>query len=417
MQKMGTSKNLAVISLVVMAAGFLLTIPLQDHWWGKLLQGGFEAGLVGGLADWFAVTALFRHPLGIPIPHTALLPNNREKVTRALIRMLEEDWLTISSIMDKMKQIHFTEKILAVLRKEIQSPHFQKALTFFMLGLIKKIDLDKLGAFLEKELKTYLRESDASVLVTSVAQGIHARGYDEAALDYILNETGKWAATQDAKQTMGKLGKQLIETTEADGLMKFAIQSFSSLVNEDKMGQMMQTFILNRIRNVSKSDNRYRKIILDWVRKELTGLENRQELLGEINEWKNKLVDELEMDRPIKSILAETKLRMMELAGDEKFAESSIVPILLKLIEDIGADEEKISAIESWIHKQAAALVEKNHSKLGLLVKENLEKLDTETLIAMIENNVGKDLQWIRVNGALCGFMIGLVLTGFKLFI
>ncbi|MGB3892347.1 MAG: DUF445 family protein, partial [Priestia megaterium] len=61
------SKHLAVISLAIMGVGFVATMPFGDSIWGRLLQGGFEAGLVGGLADWFAVTALFRHPLGIPI--------------------------------------------------------------------------------------------------------------------------------------------------------------------------------------------------------------------------------------------------------------------------------------------------------------------------------------------------------------
>ncbi|MGR5908150.1 DUF445 family protein [Bacillus paranthracis] len=66
------------------------------------------------------------------------------------------------------------------------------------------------------------------------------------------------------------------------------------------------------------------------------------------------------------------------------------------------------------VTKQVVKLVENNHSKIGKLVQENLDKLDDKTLIEMIENNVGKDLQWIRVNGAVCGFMIGLVLEGIK---
>ncbi|MED3360759.1 DUF445 family protein, partial [Bacillus thuringiensis] len=66
------------------------------------------------------------------------------------------------------------------------------------------------------------------------------------------------------------------------------------------------------------------------------------------------------------------------------------------------------------LQKQVVNLIEKNHSKIGKLVQENLDKLDDKTLIEMIENNVGKDLQWIRVNGAVCGFMIGLVLEGIK---
>ncbi|MED3037981.1 DUF445 family protein, partial [Bacillus tropicus] len=73
-----------------------------------------------------------------------------------------------------------------------------------------------------------------------------------------------------------------------------------------------------------------------------------------------------------------------------------------------------VQKIEDWLQKQVVKLVENNHSKIGKLVQENLDKLDDKTLIEMIENNVGKDLQWIRVNGAVCGFMIGLVLEGIK---
>src|SRR5919205_2901935 len=101
------SHHLATISLIIMGIGFIATIPLQDSFWGNILQGGFEAGLVGGLADWFAVTALFRHPLGIPIPHTALLPKNREKITKALVSTVENELLSKETIIARLQQIRF----------------------------------------------------------------------------------------------------------------------------------------------------------------------------------------------------------------------------------------------------------------------------------------------------------------------
>src|SRR5919205_3681366 len=106
------SHHLATISLIIMGIGFIATIPLQDSFWGNILQGGFEAGLVGGLADWFAVTALFRHPLGIPIPHTALLPKNREKVSEGIIYMIENDWLSKESVTEKISKISISEKLM-----------------------------------------------------------------------------------------------------------------------------------------------------------------------------------------------------------------------------------------------------------------------------------------------------------------
>ncbi|PFP65040.1 DUF445 domain-containing protein, partial [Bacillus cereus] len=91
-----------------------------------------------------------------------------------------------------------------------------------------------------------------------------------------------------------------------------------------------------------------------------------------------------------------------------------VLPFLQKQMNKIKEDEMTVQKIEEWLQNQVVTLVEKNHSKIGKLVQENLDKLDDKTLIEMIENNVGKDLQWIRVNGAVCGFMIGLVLEGIK---
>src|SRR5919205_3156207 len=120
------SHHLATISLIIMGIGFIATIPLQDSFWGNILQGGFEAGLVGGLADWFAVTALFRHPLGIPIPHTALLPKNRQRITAGIISMLENEWLTKESIRKKINTIAFTNNFIEILETEMNSQPLQK---------------------------------------------------------------------------------------------------------------------------------------------------------------------------------------------------------------------------------------------------------------------------------------------------
>lgn len=77
---------------------------------------------------------------------------------------------------------------------------------------------------------------------------------------------------------------------------------------------------------------------------------------------------------------------------------------------------EKVAAFDTWMKSQLSSFVDKNHSKIGKLVRENLDRLDDKTLINMVETNVGKDLQWIRVNGAVCGFLIGLILVGIRAF-
>lgn len=409
------SRHLAAISLAIMGAGFIATIPFQDSLIGKLLMGGFEAGLVGGLADWFAVTALFRHPLGIPIPHTALLPKNRDKVTRALINMLENDWLTKESIMDKFKQIHILDKIFETVEKELHSNSVKKSIQSFSLDIARKIDVVRFAPAIEQEIKGFLLSADTSVFLQKASSHVLAKEYDEAAFNYVLTETEKWAAKDEAKLVLGKLGKQAIETTQADGLLKFAIQSFSNMITEEKIGNMLQSFILKRMNNLKKSDNQYRHMILEKVRKELGGISEREVLMLEIQSWKNKMVDDMDLSGQIKDVLAKAKDRAIEFIEKDSFVDDSVIPIVKKFINEIKQDDEKVAAIESWLHAKIAGLIERNHSKIGKLVRENLDKLDTETLIDMMENNIGKDLQWIRVNGAVCGFLIGIGLTIFKL--
>ena len=411
------SRHLAAISLAIMGAGFLAMIPFQDSLIGKLLMGGFEAGLVGGLADWFAVTALFRHPMGIPIPHTALLPKNRDKVTRALINMLENDWLTKESIMEKFKQIHILDKIFETVEKELHSESVKNSIQAFSLDVVRKIDVERFAPAIEQEIKGFLLSADSSEVLQKASSHVLEKEYEAAAFNYMLKETEKWASQDEAKMVLGKLGKQAIDTTEADGLLKFAIQSFSNMITEEKVGNILQSFILKRMKNLQQEDNRYRHMILDKVRKELGSMNEREALMTEIQTWKNKMVEEMDLTGQIRGVLAKSKERALAFIEKDNFVDETVTPIVKRFIIEIKEDEEKVKAIESWLHAKIAGLIERNHSKIGKLVRENLDKLDTETLIDMMENNVGKDLQWIRVNGAVCGFLIGIGLTIFKLLV
>ncbi|CAG9609006.1 DUF445 domain-containing protein [Pseudoneobacillus rhizosphaerae] len=408
------SKYFAKISLVVMGAGFLITTFFQDHFIGRLLQGGFEAGLVGGLADWFAVTALFRHPLGIPIPHTALLPKNRNRMIRALISMLENDWLTKESIQGKIKQIKFTDKLLQIAKKELSTNSLNKAIGSLLFEAVSQANLEKLTPFIEKELKRNIRSINVTGFLESMVHQVINKKLDEKALDYVLVETEKWMEKEETKVKIGIMAKQLLDNTEADGFLKMAINSFSNLINAEKLGNLLQPFILKRIVLLQESDNPYRHLILTRIRKELVSVQDREELLAAINDWKESLINNWSPAEQITRILEQLQSKLLLLTEDAEFIDRYVLSFIRNLLDKMEETPEKIDSIENWIQKQIFHFIDHNHAKIGILVKENLEKLDNETLIDLMENNIGKDLQWIRVNGAICGFFIGIVLTIFQ---
>jgi uncharacterized membrane-anchored protein YjiN (DUF445 family) len=414
-RKKNKSKHLATISLAVMGVGFVATFPFQDSLWGIILQGGFEAGLVGGLADWFAVTALFRHPLGIPIPHTALLPKNRKRIIAAIISMLENDWLTKESIRKKISSISFTEKLFHLARNSLSGQHVRNAVVNVIQHLLHSIDSKKLAPIIAEELKLKLKDLDVSNYLPLAIDQLLNRKYDEKALDFILKEVDDWAKKESTKERLGRMAVDALENIKADGFMQFALKSFTNIVNEEKLGNIIQGLIQKGVKSFSDPFNQNRQTLLFHINTKLQDIKSDENLALELNIIKEQMISEWRLEDKITEFVEQLKQKASSLIIAPNFYEGYLLPLLSKALENLKADDEKVVAIESWIQDQISIFVDNNHAKIGKLVKENLEKLDNETLIDMIENNVGKDLQWIRVNGAVCGFLIGLILVGLKL--
>ncbi|WP_242242975.1 DUF445 domain-containing protein [Bacillus cereus group sp. BfR-BA-01309] len=408
------TKYIAGISLGVMGVGFAASIPFQGTVAGEIIQGGFEAGLVGGLADWFAVTALFRHPMGIPIPHTALLPKNRKRVTKGLIHTLENEWLTKESITNKVKEMQLAQMVLQIAEREMQSDAVKKGIVTIAEKAIVTIDTEKLAVIIEKELKTYLHTINTSNILQVFVDQLVVQEYDEKTLDYILVKVKDWTAQDEARYQLGSLGMKAMENIKVDGFLQFTLKSFMNIVDEDKIGGILQKFIISNINSLQDADNSTRQLILSKIRQEIINVKENEALLQELENWKEKWIANWDATDKIKEMLEQVQQRAITFVKNEEFTDKYVIPFLQTQMNKIKEDEQTVQKIEEWLQKQVVTLVEKNHSKIGKLVQENLDKLDDKTLIEMIENNVGKDLQWIRVNGAVCGFMIGLVLEGIK---
>jgi uncharacterized membrane-anchored protein YjiN (DUF445 family) len=414
-KKRNKSQHLAKISLAVMGIGFVATFPFQNSLWGTILQGGFEAGLVGGLADWFAVTALFRHPLGLPIPHTALLPKNRKRIIAAIISMLENDWLTKESIRKKVSSIPFTERLFNLAEDAIKGQPLRDGTIKLIQHLLHSIDSKKIAPIIEEELKLKLKDLDTGKYLPLAIDQLLKRKYDEKTLDFVLKEIDDWAQKDSTKERLGRMAVDALENIKADGFMQFALKSFTNIVNEEKLGNIIQGLIQKGVVSFKDPYNHNRQSLLFHINTKLQSIKNDENLSLELNTIKEQMIAEWQLEDKITGFVEQLKIKAINLVELPNFYEGYLLPLLAKALESLKTDHEKVMAIESWIQLQISIFVDKNHSKIGKLVEENLEKLDDKTLIDMIENNVGKDLQWIRVNGAVCGFLIGLILVGLKL--
>jgi uncharacterized membrane-anchored protein YjiN (DUF445 family) len=251
----------------------------------------------------------------------------------------------------------------------------------------------------------------------SVIDQIVSRGYDEKTIDYALGQVGNWLSKEESALKLGRTAIQMMDRIDGDGFVRFAINSFTKIVNEEKIGHIIQNYLLQTIHDIEQDDSRKQEALIMPLRLQLDKLKVQEGIKTELETWKNRLLQEYSIKGTIDKVLEHFRQRTLSFIESPDFYSVYAGPFLERSMLQWREDEARTNRIENWTQDQIAAFIDRNHSKIGILVKENIDKLDNETLIYLIENNVGKDLQWIRVNGAVCGFAIGIILTIIRLLV
>ncbi|REE86431.1 uncharacterized membrane-anchored protein YjiN (DUF445 family) [Paenibacillus taihuensis] len=409
------NKQIANISLGIMAAGFAATIPFKDGALG-LLHVGFEAGVIGGLADWFAVTALFRHPLGIPIPHTALLPRNRKKMSDGIVRVLEERLLAKESMIEKLNQLDLAEQLLPPLRHALQSAVYSERLPELLETALRSIPADKVVPLLSGEIRSVAARIDLEALLRGFLHRAAENGTDERLLDLLLERVEAWASTEGMRRELGNSAMQLVKSLNLGGIMQFAVNAFIASLDEDRLSRMLQNFILNKIHELKVPGTQRRAAIMQHLHSGLETLITRLAESGQLDQLRDELLNAFDLEGELSRLFEALREKGIAFLHDESFADR-VWPLLSQLLDRFEANRELVADAEHWLKGQIVQLIERNHTRIGSFVEENLNRLDNDQLVELIEDKVGQDLQWIRVNGAVCGFLIGLVLKSIEMIV
>lgn len=409
------TRYIATLSLLLMGIGFIVTLFLPHNVGVDLLKGGFEAGLVGGFADWFAVTALFRHPMGIPIPHTSLLLKNRSKIANSLISALENELLNKESITRKLKQFQLLSIISSGAVKIIRKKNNRIGLISFLQAILTKLPLDRIAPIIQTAAADYVRKVDVKPLAEKAMITVIEQGFDEMAFDYALSQGRAWVSNPKTRHMLGALAQQKISEAKVSGLMGFAVQAFAGFMNEDKLGTMIQQLLLSAVEDLIQPSNPNREKIMYEIRKQLLIAANDEELLARGKIWITDKVQQPESGQFLLNQLEGIRTRLVEFLESNKQNGGSIVVKVTKyIVRKLQAEKDLIDSVEQKLLTFIVNTVEANHYRLGVLLKDNLDRLDDRALVKMLEEKIGGDLQWIRVNGALCGFFIGLILTAIQ---
>ena len=360
--------------------------------WVLLIRAAAEAGVVGGLADWFAVTALFRHPLGLPIPHTAIVPNNKERIGATLSRFVEQNFLTREVLLRKLREAELGARLAAWLAAPQTAPLVATWVTGLMPQLIRAIENPELHAVLDRTLGDQLRRVDLAPILGQLIEIVTRSGEADALFESLLDAGTAWLKENDPRI------QELVDSHTRWWIPKPINRRIAKAVLDGL------TELLTELRD-PQSDTRQK--LRDDLSGFLQDLAQSPEQRERINAAKDRLLSHPQLHAWLEALwkdLSETVLR--DLASPSPRSRAALDQAIRSTARILATDQTMLIHVNAGIERLALALVVKRR-EIASVIEEVVRRWDARTLSDRLELVVGSDLQYIRMNGTLVGAGVG----------
>ncbi|MCA6110094.1 DUF445 domain-containing protein [Bradyrhizobium cenepequi] len=388
----------------VLAATFVLFLAakalLPVHPVFGFIAAFAEAATIGGLADWYAVVALFKRPLGLPIPHTAIIQSNQGRIAEKLGEFIEKNFLEAGPVEAKLREIDFGAFIADWLRDRKRSTDLAR----FVLGLLPEAfsatENSGLMKFVSRRVTAQLLGIDLAPLAAGALRGFVQEGKHEGLLDDILRVLHQTLTT---KETMAVIRDKV--RAEMPTLLR--------LYRADK-------FVVNRIiasatkffeevRDDPKHPFRgeFDRMLLSFVER----LGSDRAFADRINRLKRDLLARPEVESLARNIWANVKDFIERSAsGETQVLQQYLARMFAEAGEALAGDAELRAEINEGLVAILRTVVAEQKSGVSTFIADQMKAWDMQQLISLLEINVGRDLQYIRFNGSLIGGLAGLIL-------
>ena len=410
------NKSIANQILLLVFLLFLLSAGLKhyykDIFAGEMLFAVMEAALVGGIADWFAITALFKKPLGFPW-HTALIPRHRQKVIRSIRNMIDQDLLTVQSIKKRVESSCFVTLLIGFVDHERGREFIRSSLERFGKDMISKLDIrdfvNHMEGFIRKEIKNIDLTSQMNNVVRWLLENDRARVLTMYIVDELINQLDK----NEAKRNIYQYLEEMTQTKNRSPLERAFIW-LGEQTNSVSLSDATDAFyaeILAILQEIKNPDH----VIHNKIHENLTAIaeapEKNYTWLEQVESWKMTLATEVELGDAVIHV-------------SENFLKTTNPLLSPQLIDWIYTQMDRYwmffkgnIELQEWLEvriKQVIyELIEKEHYIIGEIVQRVLGEFNDDKLNRFVEEKAGDDLQWIRINGSIVGGIVGLLMFFF----
>ncbi len=403
--RLRTARLLAFSLLAV--AGVLYIIARYyrpGHPWLGFVAAFSEAAMVGALADWFAVVALFRHPFGLPLPHTAIISANKRRIADSLGEFVQTRFLSTDKVLEGIRTLAPGRRIAKWISRPDNSTRIQTYLGRALARLLGSIDRDQVRDFLTHAIASGLDTLDVSTLAAQVLRSLSE------------NRRHQWLLDEGLEQLYGFLQHEDVREELVHAIARHMEFVPSTLNLDERVGRV----ILQRLYDALQT-------ILQAVREDHDHVLRRR-----FDETVLDIVDKLTHDETFRERVRtiQTELRHNpELGSALSAIWDQLQPWLAEQLSDVGAPLARRLAVtvqelaetfatnpraHAWIDAQIASLapplIERYRRTLGLFIAAQVKAWNDGFLVDQIELNIGRDLQFIRINGTLVGGLVGLII-------
>ncbi len=385
------------------AAGLLVAMLLADVA-ARLGEGRYpglaylrafaEAAIVGGLADWFAVTALFRRPLGLPIPHTAIVPRKKDRIGDAVGNFVANNFLSPEVLLPKVRALDIAGRLSLWLGREGNARFAARRLTAAIPPLMAAMQDEPVRRMLRDAAADRLRGIAAAPLLSRILGILVAGGQHLALFDIGI-----------------KAGRDFIEVNQEQ--IHQAINEKSSWwVPEwvdSRLAKRIVGGLLETLNDMEAMDHPWRLQFQETVGRLIDTLAHAPETHDRAEAVKDEIIGHPEVQAYLESLWLETKrVLLADLASGDRI-ERALTGTLSGLSLHLKQDARLQEVVNSWAARAVLHLLVPNRQRLGAFMAGVVRNWDTGTLVGKMELQFGRDLQYIRINGTLVGGLVGLL--------
>ncbi len=384
--------------LVVAAVIYVIARVLEARYpWLGYVRATAEAGMIGGIADWFAVTALFRHPMGIPIPHTAIVSARKDKIGMSLGRFVQNNFLSRDVIVHKLRSVGAARKMAEWLARPENAHTLSQHTSAAITGLIQVLRDEDVQELIDQSITTRVRKTQVAPLMGQVLGVVTAENRHQELLVAALRMIAR-VVDENRDVLRSRIGE------ETPWWFPTAV--------DDRIYQKVVAGIEHTLHEVSVDPDhplraRFNEAMDEFVDK----LKSSPEMIARGEALKEEVLQHPAVRSYSASLWGEMKESLLRHNADpESRFRERVERAVTAFGESLQGDEELLGKVEGWIEGAVLYVVEQYRHEVADLISTTVAAWPAEDTSRKIELQIGKDLQFIRINGTLVGGLAGLII-------